>query len=111
LYGRSLQWSKLSHQDSSVPEEKMPVLATYSLQLTGPSIQSLQGKEAFFWRSGSQFLAALQVDSSLLDKYHACGPGNTHAVISDVLKKKSRYETSRLSLFLDVEDWRKQCTQ
>ncbi|MNK83403.1 Porphobilinogen deaminase [compost metagenome] len=102
LAGKKTAWVKLSHQEGS-QEQGLPTVATYSLSFQH-DVDSFKGKEFFFWSSGTQFLEAIKTSPELTNKYHACGPGNTHKMISAVLKKPDH-----LFIFLDSDDWRKQC--
>ncbi|MFS4459397.1 hydroxymethylbilane synthase [Bdellovibrio sp. HCB2-146] len=104
LASEPLAWVKLSHQESA-QEEGLPVVATYQLDFK-LDVSSFSGKEFFFWSSGSQFLEAVKTSPELLTKYHACGPGNTSKMIRSQLK-----DSNRLFIFLDADDWRKQCTK
>jgi hydroxymethylbilane synthase len=102
LAGEKLSWSKLSHQDGFASDNDPRLLANYKVQfLETPDIS---GKEFFYWHSGSQFLFMLQKFPELRGRTHACGPGNTFKIISQHL-------TSRPWIFLDQDDWRKQCTK
>lgn len=110
LAGEPLSWAKLSHEEGYVSHDnQLPLIATYSLLPAGP-LESLSGKECFFWSSGSQFLQALQEAPEILIKHHACGPGNTYKVIRSTLEKMNAFDPRRLHVFLDQDDWRQQCT-
>lgn len=111
LAHKPLMWGKLSHDAGyDHPQENKKLVPTYSLK---PSVekQDFSGKESFFWTSGSQFLHAVAQDSSLLNKYHACGPGNTVRIIREHLETNNAFDPNRLHVFLDQEDWRHQCTK
>jgi hydroxymethylbilane synthase len=109
LAGQPLKWGKLSHDEGfEGQDEKFTLIPTYSLKnMEIP--KELNGKECYFWNSGSQFLLAAQQESSLLKKHHACGPGNTSKVIRTYLEKNNSFDPNRLHIFLDQEDWRQQC--
>lgn len=111
LAGTSLQWAKLSHDEGfAANSAELPLVATYTLKPTG-SLEGLADKESFFWSSGSQFLQAMQEAPEILNKNHACGPGNTYKVIRAYMENKNAFDPSRLRIFLDQDDWRKQCTK
>ncbi|UOF00816.1 hydroxymethylbilane synthase [Bdellovibrio reynosensis] len=111
LAGNSLAWAKLSHEEGFERDAGvMPLVATYSLKPQGV-LNSFTGKESFFWSSGSQFLQAMQEAPEILNKHHACGPGNTYKVIRAYMEKKNAFDPKRLNIFLDQDDWRKQCTK
>lgn len=103
-----LKWAKLTHEESGFSE--MQVIATYALDIQN-NFNTCAGRESFYWNSGSQFLAATKQIPELLNKQHACGPGNTFEIIRQHLEEKNMYVPSRLQIFLDQEDWRQQCTQ
>lgn len=103
LLGQQIHWAKLTHQGA--PQEPgKEILATYRVEALAQE-WSLGAREAFYWRSGSQFLAALQKEPSLVNKRHACGPGNTYKVIRDHLGPQALIE-----IYLDEEHWRKSCS-
>lgn len=109
LAGAPVKWAKLSHDEGyESSNEKMPLIATYSLKPTG-NLGPFTGKESFFWSSGSQFLQALQEAPEIINKHHACGPGNTYKVIRSYMEKHNAFDPERLTIFLDQEDWRQQC--
>lgn len=111
LAGKSLRWAKLSHEEGYAEStEGLPLIATYSLKPQG-SLGPFTGKEFFFWSSGSQFLQAVQEAPEILKKHHACGPGNTFKVIRAYMEKNKVYDPNRLRIFLDQDDWRRQCTK
>ncbi len=82
LAGKQLTWCKLTHADAEdlLVVHSMPTVATYRLipRATSPD---LNGRAAFFWTSGSNFLRALNLNPWLKDKPHACGPGHTQSVL------------------------------
>lgn len=108
LAGTPLTWAKFSHATGF--KEHLPLVATYEL-MAKENLNSFAGKEAFFWSSGSQFLAAIKQAPEILMKQHACGPGNTFKVIQQCLAEKNMYDPARLRIFLDQENWRQQCTK
>ncbi len=107
LAGTSLNWVKLTH-DKGALGDRMQTVATYTLN-SSSSAEPAQEKEFFFWNSGSQFLQMVSQFPQLLNKFHACGPGNTYKIISKYLKERDAFDSSRIFTFLDQEDWRKQC--
>ncbi|MFM6929390.1 MAG: hydroxymethylbilane synthase [Bdellovibrio sp.] len=106
-----LKWAKLTH-DTGYEEgaRQMPLIATYSLQDQGIATP-IAGQECFFWSSGSQFLDTVSKHPEILNKHHACGPGNTFKIIRQYLQDKNLYEVSKLNIYLDQENWRQQCTK
>ncbi len=87
LAGVPMQWAKLSHDEGfTAANDSRALIATYTLQSTekpGP----FEGKEFFFWSSGGQFLQALQEDSGIIEKYHACGLWQYLSGDSQLLRK------------------------
>jgi hydroxymethylbilane synthase len=111
LADQPLRWAKLTHEEGiSSPITDSTTISTY--QLEWPELSpSMQGKECFFWSSGSQFLKAMSINPAISDKFHGCGPGNTYRVICDYLKTNNSYKQNHVRIFLDQEDWRRQCTK
>lgn len=107
LADTNLSWVKLTH-DQGARSNSMQTVATYTLNSDLP-VNPGSEKEFFFWNSGSQFLQMVSQYPELLDKFHACGPGNTYKIISKYLKERDAFDSSRIFTFLDQEDWRKQC--
>ncbi|MGZ3799966.1 MAG: hydroxymethylbilane synthase [Bdellovibrio sp.] len=107
LAGQPLVWGKLSHEEG-YESGNIKLIPTYSLKMTD-NFELLKNKKSFFWNSGSQFLQAIKNEPQILNKYHACGPGNTYNVIKAYLENNNAYDPSRLSIYLDLEDWRQQC--
>lgn len=107
LAGKNLHWGKLTHNQpllTSTSQDRK-TFATYELQ-QDVEIKDLS-KKTFFWQSGSQFLVALKKYPQLKDKHHACGPGNTYQIICDSLKKENNFDSQKIQIFLDQEDWKK----
>lgn len=106
LFGQKTKWLKLSHQDG-FQDGIYELNATYRLlpQLTDLA-NMIKGKRCFFWTSGSQFYHALNVDPSIIDKAHYCGPGNTLQMISAEL---NRYGKKVKGVFLSQQEWMKKC--
>ncbi len=93
-----LRWAKLTHTAGVVEDGKVNV-ATY--RLVPKAAGDFSGKKSFFWSSGSQFLRATEIDPSIVDRVHACGPGHTARTISTKVKN--------LEVFLNVEEWKQKC--
>lgn len=106
LAGKPIQWLKLTHTDGY--EAQTPTLATYRVQYEVPALP-LDDKKCLYWSSGSLFRAVLDKYPHLVDKFHACGPGNTARVISQYLQERHINPTEKLHVFLNVDDWRIQC--
>jgi hydroxymethylbilane synthase len=95
---RPIPWVKLTH-DRAESEQGMERLATYSLSSHGePS--DLSAFTHFFWTSGSRFLEAVERQPEILDRWHACGPGNSWKII-----RESLGSDTRLDVWLSHEQW------
>jgi hydroxymethylbilane synthase len=79
LHGAPVEWLKLTH-DGSETESGMKTLPTYHLQARDVT-PTLQGREYFFWTSGSSFRQALQPYPWLRERTHFCGPGATQQAL------------------------------
>lgn len=79
LVGGPISWLKLSHSEID-GDGGMPALATYRL-IPRNSAPDLKGKEYFFWRSGSSFSRAIELNPELRWMTHFCGPGNTQKAL------------------------------
>jgi hydroxymethylbilane synthase len=103
LFGGAVRWAKLTHVEA--PQEPgKDILATYQVEVSAEN-WSMGAREAFYWNSGSQFLAALEKEPLLKHKRHACGPGNTYKVLRDKLGPQASIE-----IYLDEENWRISCS-
>lgn len=103
LFAAKPRWAKLTH--TGAPQEPgKEILPTYQVEVSAQDWK-LGEREAFYWNSGSQFLAALQHEPQLIHKRHACGPGNTYKVIRDHLGPQASIE-----IYLDEEHWRRSCS-
>lgn len=108
LAQKALSWVKLSHDQGY--EEGHPLHPIYHLEYVGALALDLS-KESFYWMSGSLFLQALKMNPEIASKRHACGPGNTAKIIRAELERRHQFDSSRFDIFLNQEDWRKQCTR
>jgi len=79
LVGFPLNWLKLTHE-SGYTEGEMPALGTYRL-MPNNGLVDLEGKEYFFWKSGSSFEHALSLNPWIESMTHFCGPGNTQRTL------------------------------
>jgi hydroxymethylbilane synthase len=103
LFGSAIRWAKLTHKEA--PQEPgKEVIPTYEIAVSAKDWQ-IGTREAFYWNSGSQFLAALKKEPNLIHKRHACGPGNTYKVLRDKLGAQGSIE-----IYLDEENWRASCS-
>lgn len=102
LLGENITWTKLTHQDAVASQPQS--VATYKVSIEAQASQ-FENKQAFFWHSGSQFLAALMAVPGLKSKFHACGPGTTAKVLQKHLGPQARVD-----IFLNEEEWRTTCS-
>jgi hydroxymethylbilane synthase len=79
LAGGTVNWTKLTHADAP-SENGMRVLGTYRL-VSKADVPNLEGKQYFFWSSGSAFERALSLNPWLKSTMHFCGPGNTQKAL------------------------------
>jgi hydroxymethylbilane synthase len=98
LVGEKVSWTKLTHADAP-NENGMQTLATYRL-IAKDDRPKLDGKQYFFWSSGSAFQRALSLNPWLPSMTHFCGPGNTQTIL-----QKNGVEPH---IFLDHEQWLKE---
>lgn len=90
-----VNWTKLTHADAP-SENGVRTLATYRL-VPKPAAPSIEGKQYFFWSSGSSFERALSLNPWLTSMTHFCGPGNTQ----EALKQNGVVP----HIFLNHEQW------
>ena len=98
IAGTKVVWTKLTHADAGsagIPPASR-VLPTYRLipKDVGPNID---GRQYFFWMSGSSFERALSMNPWLQSMTHFCGPGNTQRTL-----QRHGIEPH---VFLDHEQW------
>ncbi len=96
LMGEDAHWLSLTHQDSP----SMPAIATYRLRAK-PVVLNIASGKYFYWRSGSIFRRALELQPQIINGVHACGMGQTHDIISEILG-----EDVPLFAFVNEEQWR-----
>jgi hydroxymethylbilane synthase len=81
LAGRKVEWLRLTHQDAPNVGRHSSALATYRVEGEIPPFEALSKAKFFYWKSGTQFLAALAVCPAIANGYHATGPGHTNAAV------------------------------
>jgi hydroxymethylbilane synthase len=100
IAGMEVHWTKLTHANAPagsagiLPASRM--LPTYRL-IPKESSPTLEGKQYFFWTSGSSFEQALQLHPWMKSLTHFCGPGNTQRAL-----QRHGIEPH---VFLDHEQW------
>ena len=95
LAGGAVNWTKLTHADAPT-ENGIRALGTYRLvpQTNAPN---LDGKQYFFWSSGSAFERAQSLNPWIKSMTHFCGPGNT--------QKRLEQNGVEPHVFLSHEQW------
>ena len=98
LSGKKLQWGRMTHEDAPTQTEvnDKKNLGTYNLELELKTTV-LDDSEAFQWKSGSEFILALQRFPELKNRFHICGPGRTY----DTIKKHLGHEQN---IFVELND-------
>ena len=94
-----LPWIKLSHTKSPKSTIK-DVLTTYEL-IEEEDLPNLSNKKFFYWMSFSAFKLAITKEPGILERHHACGPGNTYKEIKKMIK-----DPTKLSVHLSYDQWR-----
>jgi len=79
LAGGAVNWTKLTHADAP-GENGVRALGTYRL-VPKADAPNIEGKQYFFWSSGSAFERALSLNPWLKAMTHFCGPGNTQKAL------------------------------
>jgi hydroxymethylbilane synthase len=95
LAGGAVNWTKLTHADAP-SENGVRALATYRL-VPKADAPNIEGKQYFFWSSGSSFERALSLNPWLKSMIHFCGPGNT--------QKALQRNGVEAHIFLSHEQW------
>lgn len=101
LAGGSLNWTKLTHADAGSENGTRPV-ATYRLIPKADS-PHIEGKQYFFWSSGSGFERAFSLNPWLKSMTHFCGPGNTQRAL-----ERNGVEAH---VFLSHEQWMQEMSE
>ncbi len=91
-------WLTLSHDKSPVTNR----ISTYRL-LPDTDELAIDGEKYFYWRSGTAFKRALELQPLIAGGIHCCGPGRTLDAIREVLGADARILT-----FAGEQDWLEQ---
>lgn len=93
-------WIKLTHKYA--PQTKIKkVIHTYLLKELSID-EDIENKKFFYWMSFSAFNYVLKQYPEIINRYHACGPGNTYEALKKVIK-----DPKRLEVFLSYNAWKK----
>ncbi len=95
LAGDNANWLTLTHTKSPAKD----VLPTYELIPDATSIDT-KGAKYFYWRSGSAFKRAIELDPKIKDGVHSCGLGRTYTIIAEILG-----DGVPVFPFISEEDW------
>ncbi len=109
LLGAKIEWIRLTHEDSD-GSDQMKTFATYRVEIEPPDAGQLRQAKYFFWKSGSQFRAALAICPEIANGYHGSGPGQTHRAVTAGLAAVGLSEQtvrSRVRIFLNEDDFLK----
>ncbi len=109
LLGAKINWIRLTHENSD-GSDQMKTFATYRVDIEPPDTTELRKAKYFFWKSGSQFRASLEVCPEIANGYHGSGPGQTHRAVSAGLAAAGLSEKtvrSRVRIFLNEDDFLK----
>ncbi len=115
LWGQNLQWCKLTHDlatsypgyQSATSDHIQPISICKLTQKK--NLPDLSSYDAFFWRSGSLFLKAIQEQPQIIDKNHFCGFGETYQIISKHLETMKK--TNLVYQFPSEKIWRHYVTK
>lgn len=116
MAGKKIDWLRLTHEgatDLAGRPRASRAMATYKAKVQVPSVEALKQGRYFYWRSGTQFQAALQACPDIQNGYHATGPGHTHAAVKDGLLAAGLSAAeidSRLMIFLNESEFRSYLT-
>lgn len=113
LAGQAVDWLRLTHEgaDHESISRVSRSLATYRVEVEVPAREKLLNCRYFYWRSGSQFRAALKACpeiASSKDMYHATGPGHTHVAVQASLRESGLQDAEierRMAIFLNEAEF------
>jgi len=100
LLGERADWLTLSHDQSPAPD----CIKTYSLIHDMNSLP-LEDEKYFYWRSGSAFKRAFELDPEIIKGVHACGLGRTFDIIREELDKTAIGKEAKIFPFVSEKDW------
>ncbi len=97
LLNLSPNWLTLTHADSP----SKPAIGTYKL-IPNSNDLNIKDETHFYWRSGSSFRRALELEPKIKDKNHACGMGQTYSIIKEILG-----DGANVTPFINEDEWLK----
>lgn len=102
-----IEWVRFSHDQAGADS-----VAAYSLRTTVLSTERLTGARYYFWRSGTQFRAALasspEVANAMKRGYHGVGPGRSSETVREGLRELGLTDAdlkTRFSIFYNEADF------
>lgn len=100
-------WYKLTHQNSPPTDSANSIknIATYSLKYEPHPGLNIKNIKMIYWKSGFEFLRALEIWPELKKIEHACGMGQSAKTIG------SQADSSKVTLYYNEQDWRKSVLQ
>lgn len=98
LAGRDIKWGRVTHDQAPTSDDKV-TLGAYTLELFLEST-TLDEAQAYFWKSGSEFLLAAQRFPEIKKRFHICGPGRTYDIILAHLEKEGLGQ----NIFVELSD-------
>jgi hypothetical protein len=63
------------------------------------------GAQYFYWRSGTAFKRAIELEPAIKEGIHACGLGRTHKMIIQILEAEISGPKAKVYPFISEEDW------
>lgn len=75
-----LKWARVTH-DLAASSNERKSLAAYHLELELKTSELDSSHNAYIWKSGSEFVLAIERFPELKNRFHICGPGRTYDTI------------------------------
>lgn len=100
-------WFKLTHQNSPEVESLQQIanVATYQLHYEPKRDLNIKNLKMIYWKSGIEYLRAIEIWPELKNLQHACGLGQTSKTIG------SQADPHKVTLYYNENDWRSSVLQ
>lgn len=99
-------WYKITHLNSPVPVGGITKsVGTYTLTYIPRPGVNIKNIKMIYWKSGYEFIKALEIWPELKEIKHACGMGQSAKTIG------SQAGTTNVTIYYDEHDWRKSVLQ
>lgn len=100
-------WYKLTHQNSPAAESRERILnvATYQVLYQPKAGLNFKNLKMIYWKSGHEYLRAIEIWPELKNIQHACGLGQTSKTIG------SQADPPKVTLYYNENDWRSSVLQ